>query len=63
MSLREAINAKCRDCIYDHHSGLGNWRQQVSACHIESCPLWAVRPKSKPRRHVDLAHEQANADE
>jgi len=44
MSLRAAINAKCKDCIYDPHSGLGNWRQQVTLCTIKTCPLWPVRP-------------------
>jgi len=48
MSLRDAINGKCRDCIYDPLSGLGNWRQQVEACTAKACPLWAVRPVSKP---------------
>lgn len=48
MSLRKAINAKCRECLYDPLSGLGNWRQQVSACTSSECPLFLVRPKSKP---------------
>lgn len=47
MSLRAAINAKCRDCIYDPKSGLGNWRQQVEGCTSRSCPLWPVRPTSR----------------
>jgi len=47
MSLRQAINKKCRDCIYDECSGLGSWRQQVTACTVTSCPLYAVRPVSK----------------
>lgn len=49
MSLRAAINAKCRDCIYDPESGLGNWRQQVSSCTATECPLYSVRPLSKSR--------------
>lgn len=44
MSLRGAINAKCRECIYDPLSGLGTWRQQVSACRVYRCPLWQFRP-------------------
>jgi len=47
MSLRSAIDAKCRDCIYDPTAGLGHWRRQVDACHVIACPLWAVRPRSK----------------
>ena len=49
MSLRAAINAKCKDCIYDPLSGLGHWRQQFEACTIQSCSLWPYRPKSKAR--------------
>ncbi len=56
MSLRGAINSKCKDCIYDPKSGLGNWRQQVSLCAIKTCPLWAVRPLSEShRRAAELA--------
>lgn len=47
-SLRAAINAKCRDCIYDPQAGLGNWRQQVTGCTVTDCPLYPVRPVSKP---------------
>lgn len=45
MSLRRAINDKCKDCIYDPASN-GTWRQQVSLCCVKSCPLWGLRPKS-----------------
>ena len=44
-SLRAAINAYCRDCIYDPLDR-GNWRQQVTACEIPDCPLYPVRPRS-----------------
>lgn len=46
MSLRKAINDKCKDCIYDPESGLGTWRQQVEACGVVACPLHPYRPKS-----------------
>ncbi len=45
-SLRAAINAKCRECIYDPHD-VGTWRQQVQACTADTCPLYPVRPVSK----------------
>ena len=48
MSLRKAINEKCKDCIYDK-LGEGNWRQQVTACTCTTCPLYPVRPQSKQR--------------
>ncbi len=50
MSLRKAINEKCRECIYDPMPGLGNWKQQVSACTSPDCPLFPVRPQTKPTR-------------
>lgn len=43
MSLRDALNAKCRDCIYDPKAG-GTWREQTAACPASSCPLWPYRP-------------------
>jgi hypothetical protein len=43
MSLRAAINGKCRDCIYDPKAG-GTWLAQVACCSAVSCPLWPVRP-------------------
>jgi hypothetical protein len=46
MSLRAAINAKCKDCTY-HPSNGGSWRQQIAVCTSVSCPLWPVRPAPK----------------
>ena len=60
MSLRAAINAKCKECIYDPVSGKGTWRQQVEACTAPSCPLYPVRPTSagsKDDSGPDLASE------
>jgi len=58
MSLRRAINEKCKDCIYDPLCGGGNWRQQVSACAIKSCPLWPYRPQSQSRAGVSSQSER-----
>jgi hypothetical protein len=44
-SLRTAINAKCRSCIYDPGCGGGGWREQVAACSSANCPLHPVRPQ------------------
>jgi len=63
VSLRKAINHKCKDCIYDRCAP-GNWRQQVEGCTIKSCSLWPYRPKSssKRQRGADLATlEQVSA--
>jgi hypothetical protein len=49
-SLRKAINDKCKDCTYDKLSGLGNWRQQITACTVTSCPLHPVRPLSSQKK-------------
>jgi len=46
-SLLGAIDAKCRECIYDPKSGTGTWRQQVEACTSQTCPLFQVRPMSE----------------
>lgn len=43
MRLRAAINAKCRECIYDTEAP-GTWREQVAQCSCPRCPLWPVRP-------------------
>ena len=48
-SLRAAINAKCRECIYDPHDR-GTWREQVERCTGYSCPLFDVRPSRSPGR-------------
>lgn len=47
-SLRKAINAMCKGCIYDPMDK-GTWREQVQACTSEECPLWAHRPLPRPR--------------
>ena len=49
-SMRRAINEKCRECIYDPIGSPGNWRQQVQACTVTGCPLWPLRPISKPQK-------------
>ena len=49
MSLRKAINDKCRECVYDPQAP-GNWREQVTWCLVPKCPLYPVRPLSKGNR-------------
>jgi hypothetical protein len=50
-SLRAAIDAKCRDCIYDPGGG-GTWRAQVEACSSADCPLHPLRPVSARKTRV-----------
>jgi hypothetical protein len=46
QSLRDAIDAMCRSCIYDPIGGRGGWRKQVEDCTSPKCPLFSVRPRS-----------------
>ena len=43
MSLRAAINGKCRDCIHDELAA-GSAAVQVELCACYAGPLWPVRP-------------------
>ena len=43
-SLRAAINAMCRSCLYDPGNGNGPWREQVRGCSSSNCALHSVRP-------------------
>ena len=45
-SLRQAINDKCRSCVYDE-ANVGSWLVQVTLCSCKGCPLYEVRPVSK----------------
>ena len=54
-SMRAAINAMCKSCIYDPGDGNGSWRQQVQACSSANCPLHPLRPISRPKTRCDGA--------
>ncbi len=54
MSLRKAVNNKCRECIYDPYAK-GAWREQVEACTSPACPLFPVRPMSLRRKANGMA--------
>ena len=43
-SLRAAINAMCKNCLYDPGNGNGAWREQVQGCSSSNCALHPVRP-------------------
>ena len=43
LTRQQAINEKCKDCIYDSLAG-GTWREQTTACASEDCALWEYRP-------------------
>ena len=48
MSLRKAVNAKCRQCTYDPKD-VGTYLQQIACCIDTSCPLHSVRPVTTVR--------------
>lgn len=48
-SMRAAINAMCKYCIYDPLGGGGTWREQVEVCTSPECPLYDFRPISRPQ--------------
>ncbi len=43
MSLRKAIDGKCRECIYDPLAA-GSWLKQVEECVSTDCSLYPTRP-------------------
>lgn len=47
--LRDAVDVKCRDCIYCPDAP-GGWRQQVAECLSMDCALYAVRARPLPVR-------------
>ena len=58
-SLRSAVNAKCKECLYDPIGGGGKWREQVAACTSGGCPLFELRPKPKaPVKKREFVHER-----
>ena len=46
MTRQQAINEKCRECIYDEFAD-GTWRMQVEACELTACALYPYRPVSR----------------
>ena len=46
MTRQQAINAKCKECIYDDMAE-GTWRMQVEQCELTACSLHPYRPKSR----------------
>ena len=53
MSLRKAINAKCRECTYDPLD-VGTAAQQIAVCTDSGCPLHPVRPITTKRLPISL---------
>jgi len=47
---RKRIDLMCKECIFDPLGGAGTWRQQVEGCSVVLCPLYEVRPVSRPKK-------------
>ena len=67
MSMRKAIDVKCKDCIYDPEVE-GGWKQQVWACDMEDCSLWPYRtkpriPKQSPKMTSETCHFEVISSE
>ena len=56
MTRQEAIEAKCKECIYDPLDD-GTWRQQVKACAIDTCALHPYRPMPYKVRNQPVERE------
>ena len=57
MTRQEAINEKCKECIYDPEIA-GTWRMQTEDCELIDCALWEYRPKSRSKT-PDMADSEA----
>ena len=57
MTRQQAINEKCKECIYDP-AAEGTWRMQTEACELTDCALWEYRPKSRSKT-PDMADSEA----
>ena len=55
-SLRAAINAMCRQCVYDPLAK-GSCLQQIIECAIADCPLYPLRRQRKSRVSGDPSIE------
>ena len=53
MSLRRAINAHCRACIYDPFD-YGTCAQQIACCTAFTCELYPRRPVTAVKIPLDL---------
>lgn len=61
MSLRNAVNAKCRECTHDA-AAPGTWREQVAQCSVIRCALWPVRPAPVSGPFADPPRDPATVE-
>lgn len=53
VSLRKAVNAKCRECTYDPLN-VGTPAQQIAVCIDSDCPLQPSEPLESKRLPISL---------
>jgi hypothetical protein len=51
QSLRKAVDAHCKSCVYDPQSE-GSWRHQVESCSVTQCELYPHRPVTIDTRNL-----------
>jgi hypothetical protein len=47
--MRQHVNDKCKECLYDEFAA-GTWRKQVEECTSPKCPLYPIRPVRWPEK-------------
>jgi len=64
LTLRKAVDAHCKQCIYDGTTEGGSWRKQVANCTSPGCYLFPHRPvdghtkeANKKERYNELSDE------
>ena len=61
LTRQQAINEKCKDCIYDPANG-GTWLKQVELCTFLDCSLYPYRPIPKASKPKNPCVSQAKID-
>lgn len=56
-NYRDAIVAKCKECIYDTNC-TGTWVQQVTNCTYTECSLYDFRLGSNPHQKKPTVTEE-----
>ena len=61
MTRQQAINAKCKDCIYDPLD-TGTCLKQTELCTMEDCSLYPYRPIPQGSKPKNPCVSQAKID-
>jgi len=58
MSMRKAVNDKCKECIYDPKAG-GTWKSQTESCPSTTCPIHPYRPVTAETARIRAKEKKA----